>query len=531
MSIGLGAAGAAALLAIVGGIAGWATRSPSDFMSLSPIRIGVLAAAIGLLMVLVLSRAVMGRKPTWTKTVMVASVVAVGLGAWGAWDVIRLYKTRDALPFVDTTGATVIAGIAALAAVAAVALGLAAIGFMREAGKRTALCAFLVVAVAVPTLAFRLVEHHRAGVWRPDATATATPPTPVPDSIGSVRYRVPVDEDHRPDIYAAANGFVVDTRTALTAYDGTTGEARWHATDFGTGGRLVVAHRDEDDIAGILVLQTYYALIAFDGSTGEVLWHRQYTGDMTAATGSVDALGIVVFTASGADDERTQLHSIDPATGQLRWSKPISCSNPSFGPGTPGQFTLGCSTPSIIDAHTGDVIDTPGKHVATAGSDAYTTSVQRGDGPTRSDVTLVLDPAGQTIDEIPGVEAVSRANNGFLLMYSDLDGWLLRDYRKHQSFPVPIDVRSQSGSYKVELEYWLIHDVETVWLNSRLIVTDMSSDAPRLHLIDPARPEAVPVNTEIPCARRQSLQDLQAVPGAVAVVCRGDGTEVVGMVP
>lgn len=492
---------------------------------------GIIAAAIGLLMLPILARALMGQKPTWTKTVTVASLIAVGLGVWGTWNVIQLYRTRDALPFVDSTGAVVVAAIAALAAVEAVIVGLAAVCFMSEAGKRTALCAFLVVVVAVPIVVFWSVDNHRAGVWRPDATTSATPAAPMPGAIGSIRYRVPVDGDRLPDVYAAGNGFVVDTRTGLTAYDGLTGEARWHATDFGTSGRLVVTRRNEDDATGIVVLQTYYALIAFDGSTGEVLWRRQYTGDMTELAGSVDALGFVVYTADDPDGERTQLHSIDPATGQLRWSKPISCSTPSIGPGTPGQFTLDCGTPSTIDARTGDVIDSPGKHIATAGSDAYTTSDQRGDGPTRSDVTLVLDPAGRTIDETPRVEPVSRANNGFLLMYSDLDGWLLRDYRNHQSFSVPIDARSQSGSYKVGLEYWLINNVETAWLDNRLIVTDLSSPRPRLYLIDPARPDAIPVSTEIPCARGQYLRDLQAVAGAVVVVCRGDDTEVVGMVP
>ncbi|OKH68401.1 hypothetical protein EB73_16110 [Mycobacterium sp. SWH-M3] len=81
-SIGLGAASAAALLAIVGGVAGWATRSPRDFTSLSPVRMGIIAAAIGLLMLPILARALMGQKPTWTKTVTVASLIAVGLGVW-----------------------------------------------------------------------------------------------------------------------------------------------------------------------------------------------------------------------------------------------------------------------------------------------------------------------------------------------------------------------------------------------------------------------------------------------------------------
>jgi hypothetical protein len=260
-----------------------------------------------------------------------------------------------------------------------------------------------------------------------------------------------------------------------------------------------------------------------------VLWRRQYRGELTAATGSVDALGIVVFTAD-AKDERTQLHSIDPGTGQLRWSKPISCSSPSFGPGVPGQFTLECGTPSIIDAHTAHVIDTPGRQMPRAGSDVYATTVQRADGPTRTDVTLVLDSEGKTIDEISGVQSVSPPNHGSVLLYSDVDGWLLRDYREHQSFAVPLERKPSRGSHEVASDYWLINYVETAWLKSRLIVTDLSQEQRRLHLIDPAHPDATPVSADVPCEHNESMGDLQVVAGAVIVTCRRHETRVVGLV-
>lgn len=531
ISVGTGSAIAAAVVATIAPIAAWMIRSPSDFPVPTQTRMSVAAVTTGIGVLLLLACRFRGRKPLWSIVVTLIGLLTAGLAAWGAWVVIELYRNRSALPFVDTTGATVISGIAIAAGVAAALFGLATVAFISETSKRTAACAFLIVAIAVALLTYQSVEH-RDEVWQPDLTTAASPPAPVPDSIGDVQYEVTIGHGNGSDIYAAGNGFVVDTRKGLTAYDGPTGKVRWHAGDFGTSGRLLVVRRDRDDAAGIVVLQLYYGLIAFDGSSGEVLWRRQYSGDLTAAAGSVDALGIVVFSAD-AKDERTQLHSIDPATGQLRWSKPISCSNPTFLAGTPGQFSLDCWTPSIIDARTGAVIDTPGKHAPRAGSDAYVTSVNRGDGPAQTEVTLVLDPNGKTIDEISGVHPVSRADNGFLLMYADSEGWLLRDYRKRRSIPVRIDIgpRPRSGSYEVETRYWLDNSVETAWLDSRLVVVDTAGAPRRLQLVDPARPNADAVSAELPCARGESMQDLEAVAGAVIVRCNSDGDAVVGLVP
>lgn len=241
---------------------------------------------------------------------------------------------------------------------------------------------------------------------------------------------------------------------------------------------------------------------------------------MTAATGSVDALAMTVFAAEAVPDQ-TRLYSLDPSTGQLRWSRPFSC-NPIPATGTPGKFSFQCGqTPSVIDAHTGETTDMPGRQYRNprAGTDVYVspTADPTKDGPNATDVTLVVDPDGQIIDQIPGTHPVSRAHNGFLLLYGGGDAWLMRDYRKHQSTPVAIHLDTRYG----------LEEVETAWFNNTLAITTQAREQP-VFLIDPARPVDNPSSTEAPC-REERLRRLKSVAGAVIAQCRW--TQVVGLVP
>jgi len=257
-----------------------------------------------------------------------------------------------------------------------------------------------------------------------------------------------------------------------------------------------------------------------------VLWRRQYTdgGKVTAATGGIDALSMTVFTADSAGEgpqrTRTRLYSLDPATGQVRFAQPISCSSPTLDPGTPGQFTVRCGTTSIIDARTGTRVDVPSKFTPEAGTDAYLISNPRHRGdPTPADVTRVIDPAGTVLDEIPGTFAASTPHDGLVLLFAGGDSWVLRDYRNHRSATVPLHVGVGSD----------LSNVEARWLGDKLLVAN-SYDRPRqLDLVDPTHPSVIPSTTESPCPRTQYQDRVLAVAGAIIVPCAW--TEVIGLVP
>jgi outer membrane protein assembly factor BamB/uncharacterized membrane protein YvlD (DUF360 family) len=520
--VGIGAAGAAAAAAIVASIIAWIIRSPTEFTSFAVTDTGTGAFPV------VIGACVLGLLATWRMNRLpvarlVTAAVAVALGAWSAWNLRGLYRHRAALPFLDSTGMSVIAATATLAAVAAVVLAVATIAFARDVSGRTALCTFLVVVVAVTALTYSAVQSYRAGVWYPELTATASTPAPIPDTIGPVGYRIPLStEDYRPDVHAIGNGFIVDTRTQITAYDGVTGAKRWQVGGYGSG-RVLVARRNPDDLAGVVVVFAYDAMIAFDGSTGEVLWRRQLAdgGTLTAAVGAVDALGMSIFTADApeVDNSRTQFYSLDPATGSVRWNRHISCSNPTLEAGTASQFAIDCERPSLMDAYTGNTIDVPGEYAPRAGDDAYVVNdPPPPDVRAPTTVTRVLDPAGKVIDEVPATYPVSVPHNGFLLVYGANDTWLLRDYRNHRSIQVPID--ALPGRTR--------DDVDIVWLNDTVLIANRFRHPHRLELLSLTRPSDLPTATGMPCPGDESLWDIQAAAGAVVVECR---SEVDGMVP
>ena len=91
-------------------------------------------------------------------------------------------------------------------------------------------------------------------------------------------------------------------------------------------------------------------LIGVDGETGAVLWRRQFhDGErLKSMAGSIDALAVAIDTGLGR-----RLDSLDPATGQVRWSRPSDC---AVSPGTPGQFGLACRPAPALGEHTTELL-------------------------------------------------------------------------------------------------------------------------------------------------------------------------------
>jgi hypothetical protein len=129
-----------------------------------------------------------------------------------------------------------------------------------------------------------------------------------------------------------------------------------------------------------------------------------------------------------------------------------------------------------------------------------------------------MDPTGKVIDELPGSYPVGIPHNGFQLAYGANGTWLLRDYRNHRSIEVPIHAQPGTGG----------GDVDAVWLDNALLITNRYSHPPNFELLNLARPTDPPTTTDTPCPRRQSPDDIQAAAGAVLMIC---DTEAVGLVP
>ncbi|MCV7081483.1 outer membrane protein assembly factor BamB family protein [Mycolicibacterium insubricum] len=279
----------------------------------------------------------------------------------------------------------------------------------------------------------------------------------VPTPNGVIRYQVAVS-DSRTSSQQVGTGILISRPGSTAMFDAVSGTLRWQSDNrwipaYLDPDEVVASYRDGDDNAGIVVLPSKYGLIGVDGETGAVLWRRQFhDGErLKSMTGSIDALAVAIDTGLGR-----RLDSLDPATGQVRWSRPSDCAVP---PGTPGQFGLACRpAPALVDARTGETVELNTPELPVAGTDAYVyvTGTERDATPT----TTVLDPAGKVLDEIPGVTAATVPYDGQLLVYDLVNRWWLRDYRRHQSVPLAFRHHADHAS-----------DLKPTWLWDGLLLT------------------------------------------------------------
>lgn len=521
-SVGVGAVWAAVSIAVVSPLFALSDDNTSHKASAAGIA-GFVAICVCALLLLAAATRRSGR----AALANFFGLVAVGAGAWGLWEVRGCFKPRGVLPLVaDSSGANVIAAAAMTAAAAAAVMSLIISFVLRQADARTALCAFLVVLLAVTALMNQVLKDYRARLWHPEITAAAAPAASLPDGLGPARYRLALPDKYTPyNVLAAGNGFIVPTGDKVSAYDGPTGALRWRADGFGQNrlSAVEVVRRDRQDVAEIVVLFFDGPVVALDGSSGAVLWRRDYRGRVTASSASADALGMTVYDDRATPDNRTMAYSLEPSTGELRWRKTFSCSDPAGTEGVFGQLVFKCEgSVSVVDAHNGNAISLPAPkwYDFAAGGDVYLAWQHnaRSEGPDAGSEIFVIDSHGKIVDQVPGAYAMSRPDNGRLLLYDGRDSWTLRDYDRRQSTPVPMHYVEHPR---------LLSKLPTAWLQHRLVFYVPDEQQPLL-VIDPVSLTTEPVSVETTCPLRDAIRGLQAVAGAVIAEC-GEN-ELVGLV-
>ncbi|MFN8069862.1 MAG: PQQ-binding-like beta-propeller repeat protein [Mycolicibacterium insubricum] len=443
IGIGFGVAVAAAIAAVALPLATRAMQSPSDF----PVKLGSPVVPVVTALIVLVWAACRRREMRQEFAALIdtgAFLIAAGLSAVSIGRLVELYRTRAATPFMDSSGVTVLfAAVLVAAVIATLAMVVTIVAGSGHDGPATTLAvggritpgAFLVTAVLIPALVIGAVHSYRGRVWYPDRTvrpAVAVTAPDVPTPNGVIRYQVAVS-DSRTSSQRVGTGILISRPGSTAMFDAGTGTLRWQSDNrwipaYLDPDEVVASYRDGDDNAGIVVLPSKYGLIGVDGETGAVLWRRQFhDGErLKSMAGSIDALAVAIDTGLGR-----RLDSLDPATGQVRWSRPSDC---AVSPGTPGQFGLACRpAPALVDARTGETIELNTPELPVAGTDAYVSSDAPRDG---TPTTTVLDPAGKVLDQIPGVVAATVPYDGRLLIYDLVDRWWLRDYRRHQSIPL-----------------------------------------------------------------------------------------------
>ncbi|GEM31894.1 hypothetical protein NN3_29010 [Nocardia neocaledoniensis NBRC 108232] len=188
----------------------------------------------------------------------------------------------------------------------------------RRSGATMAMIGVLVCAIATGIAVragddSRFIDHRTA----PPAAAA-----PVPSRLGTEQFRLELPSS--ATVVAGGPGFLVGTDTGITAYDGVTGEPRWHHLRPGAheqGVRLDV--RSLAVIGPENVAISYWNRLgwkAFDASTGEVLWtSTDFSHGESTELGTVEpdvSLPMLTWRDGGA------LIRYDARTGRRMWSAP-----------------------------------------------------------------------------------------------------------------------------------------------------------------------------------------------------------------
>lgn len=259
------------------------------------------------------------------------------------WDRLRLeYPLSAQLPTALAAGTMILVGAVLLIPM------LLHPDRVRQVPKRTvaiAAAAGVLLSAGTVTAALRAGDDrlHIDHVTAPRAVVPA-----VPARLGSEKYRFPIPAQPGNgsavigDLVPAGVGFVLSSPEGITAYDGATGQPRWHylRTHTEQSGRSGVQYvdgslRSLDHYATVLARWESLGWIAFDAVSGEILWQRSdFTRDAstswalrTSESTQRPHVGAPGPWPSSAplilsDDDRIQ--GYDGRTGARLWSTDVS---------------------------------------------------------------------------------------------------------------------------------------------------------------------------------------------------------------
>ncbi len=188
----------------------------------------------------------------------------------------------------------------------------------RRSGATMAMIGVLVCAIATG-IAVRAGDDSRFFDHR---TAPPAAAAPVPSRLGTEQFRLELPSS--ATVVAGGPGFLVGTDKGITAYDGVTGEPRWH--HLRPGAREKGVRLDVRSLAVIgpeNVAISYWNRLgwkAFDASTGEALWtSTDFSHGESTDLGTVEpdvSLPMLTWRDGG------ELIRYDARTGRRMWSAP-----------------------------------------------------------------------------------------------------------------------------------------------------------------------------------------------------------------
>lgn len=387
-------------------------------------------------------------------------------------------------------------------------------------------------------------------------TAERTALAPMRTSVGSqVAFSLPLDDPE--NILAAGPGFVIFQQGgSLTGFDGATGAQRWKAAAgvFPTDCLLDTVVSTGMSARAVVIAQCRRpqllsvrpsgggdepVLMGFDANTGEQLWLNDDGFELPSGTGTSDTVAAVVR-------RKEQIGSMDPRTGTVRWTRPVTEDQWSgwalvIGDDIVMPPDYGNSTVRVLAGDTGDerLIDLPTSHpsletmplAADAGQLIVQTRVQgRAVTPTdrQRDTygTWKIDIANGAVEPIPSIYGgIPDAPMPGPLVQLGSDGRDAQRYVEVYSLPQRRLLRVPG----VSTSTGLVGRYAWAQFGENLVTAaDRAIDVATLVTV---APDGTLTRTASPCPKPRYGQrggGILAVPGATLVLCQAGDDPIYG---
>ncbi|MFF2085691.1 PQQ-binding-like beta-propeller repeat protein [Nocardia sp. NPDC058176] len=262
---------------------------------------------------------------------MIVLVVGAMLGLGEPWNAVKAWSVvRGFYPFSPrppmAAAAYLLAGVALLPAI----IGAIRIRYGRQLPLRVLGCSLvagLLVSTAAAVGALRLGDDN-TNIDR--STAGSAEALAVPARVSGEAFRFVLDRENfsstrdRYEIVATTAGFVIGTKSGIIAYDGLTGEQRWHyqRSDQGSSSLRRLDYSLLSTDGGDVVVTNWEKIgtVAFDATTGETLW----TAKSSEGIDDFDLVSYPWVVPSSAPrpllrGDGVEIAAFEPRTGRRLW--------------------------------------------------------------------------------------------------------------------------------------------------------------------------------------------------------------------
>ncbi|MBJ7290914.1 PQQ-binding-like beta-propeller repeat protein [Williamsia sp.] len=487
------------------------------------------------------------------ETNRLVTALLTGLGAvLLAWLILfklpgALHEAHDLalVPGVQESSPIALVGVIVTAAGGTAAIGLVVEQFTRSTGEVRAISAPTTAVVCI-VLAITLIvgSSAAAGLYLQQGRSTHTSPAAAaparayPTVPGMADYRISLRDNPARSVVPTGDGFAFFDRDSLVAYDGVTGQRRWHI-DLALLDRTIPGRSSRQGLdnhrfllangsgtsSTLTMVGANDRVVTVDAITGRTLWST--TDDIYFLDTSRRATARNALVGIRTRGNRSDIVSLDPRSGTTLWARPTSsnCSPRGDIIGTVVALTDRCGLRdrvAVVDTRTGAAQPTTNVgHSGPISAEGDVFAVGPSSEVTDDATTSLIDPtSGAVVESLVGGGLRSTVRAGQYLTASPSGQLEIRTVAS------PRRIKVYPGFEPVTAK------APAVWIGADLTAITMSTVyGPGVVTTNPQIPGGI-AEMPLPCPPRSDRSSLINVPGAMLVLCttqdRRGAFEIVG---